>query len=89
MDYNSIVRNYIVTIITNELTTGRSDNDLIPFTKDEIDRFISERSNKIDDITNTIISEYTADGELELLKEPMLDWICGYLYVTNIFNTVN
>ncbi len=67
-------------MITSDLTIGRSDADLEPFTRDQINTFIEENNEKIEQVITTIINEYTNDNELELLKNPELDWIGEYLY---------
>ena len=67
-------------MITSDLTIGRSDADLEPFTREQINTFIEENNEKIEQVITTIINEYTNDNELELLKNPELDWIGEYLY---------
>jgi hypothetical protein len=67
-------------MIVNDLTIGRSDNDLIPFTSDEIDKFIEDNNNNIEKVITIMINEYSNDNELELLAKPLLDWIGEYLY---------
>jgi hypothetical protein len=67
-------------IICNDLTIGRSDNDLIPFTKVEIDKFIENNNDKIEEVIKLMIDDYSNDGDLELLKDPLFDWIGEYLY---------
>ena len=67
-------------MIVNDLTIGRSDHDLISFTSDEIDQFIEDNNNNIEKTITIMINEYSNDNELELLAEPLLDWIGEYLY---------
>lgn len=80
MDIHNILRTKIKLIITNDLTIGRTDNDLLPFTSVEIDNFIETNKYQIEKAITTIIDEYSKDNELELLKDPLFDWICEYLY---------
>ena len=82
MDYYNILKTKIKLMITNDLTIGRTDNDLIPFTSVEIDEFIENNKDNIEQVITTIINEYSNDNELELLKDPLLDWIGEYLYVS-------
>ncbi len=81
MDYYNILKTKIKLMITNDLTIGRTDNNLIPFTSVEIDKFIENNKDNIEQVIATIIHEYSNDNELELLKDPLLDWIGEYLYV--------
>lgn len=80
MDYYNILETKIKFMITNDLTIGRTDNDLTSFTSNEIEKFIEDNKNNIENAITTIINEYSNDNELELLKEPLLDWIAEYLY---------
>ena len=80
MDYRNILKTKIKLMIVNDLTIGRSDNDLIPFTSDEIDKFIEDNNNNIEKVITIMINEYSNDNELELLAKPLLDWIGEYLY---------
>jgi len=65
-------------MITNDLTIGRNDNDLIPFTNDEIHKFIEDNNDNIEECIRTMIDEYS--NEIELLANPEFDWIGEYLY---------
>ena len=80
VNYRSLLKNKMKYMITNDLTIGRSDAHLEPFTSDQINTFIEENNDKIEQVITTIINEYTNDNELELLKNPELDWIGEYLY---------
>lgn len=87
MNIHDILRTKICTMIANDLTIGRSDHDLLPFTSEEIDCFIKQNNDKIEKVIVTMIHEYSNDNELELLKNPLLDWIAEYLY--DIVDTKN
>ena len=80
MDYRNILKTKIKYMITQDLTIGRSDDNLIPFTSDEIDKFIEDNNNNIEKVITIMINEYSNDNDLELLAEPLLDWIGEYLY---------
>lgn len=80
MDYRDILKTKIKLMIVNDLTIGRSDNDLISFTKNEIDKFIEDNNNNIEKVITIMINEYSNDNELELLADPLFDWIGEYLY---------
>lgn len=79
-EYHDILKNKIVFMITNDLTIGRTDNDLVPYESDEIANFIKENNDKIEHVIENIIDDYDKDGEIELLKDPLMDWIGEYLY---------
>ena len=80
MNYQNILKTKIKLMITNDLTIGRTDNNLIPFTSDEINKFIEDNNNNIEKVIEIMINEYSNDNEIELLADPLLDWIGEYLY---------
>ncbi len=80
MDYHKILKEKIILIITNDLTIGRNDNDLVPYTDIEINEFIKDNNDNIEKVIEIIINDYTEDDELELLEDPLLDHIQEYLY---------
>jgi hypothetical protein len=80
MDYHNILETKIKFMITNDLTIGRNDNGLIPFTSDEINKFIEDNNDNIEKVIQIMIDEYSNDNEIELLADPLLDWIGEYLY---------
>jgi hypothetical protein len=49
-------------MIVNDLTIGRSDDNLIPFTSDEIDKFIEDNNNNIEKVITIMINEYSNDN---------------------------
>ena len=67
-------------MITQDLTIGRNDNELLPFTSDQINKFIEDNNDNIEKVITIMINEYSNDNDLELLAEPLLDWIGEYLY---------
>lgn len=75
-----ILKNKIAMMITNDLTIGRTDNDLAPYSDDQITDFIKANGDKIDSVIHNMIIDYDNDNELTLLKDPQLDWIREYLY---------
>jgi len=80
MNYHNILKKKIKLMITNDLTIGRIDNGLMPFTSDEIYKFIEDNNNNIKKVIIIMINDYSNDNELELLADPLLDWIGEYLY---------
>ena len=81
MDYRNTLKTRMHLIISSDLTIGRSDNDLRPFTEDEVTNFIELNQNNIETAIDNIIRDYTEDNELESLNNPELDWIREYLYL--------
>ena len=81
MDYRNTLKTRMHLIISNDLTIGRSDNDLRPFTEDEVTNFIELNQNNIETAIDNIIRDYTEENELESLNNPELDWIREYLYL--------
>ena len=80
MDYYGILKTKINFMITNDLTIGRNDDGLIPFTSDEIDNFIKDNNDNIEKVIKKMINDYSNDNEIELLADPLFDWIREYLY---------
>jgi transcription termination factor NusB len=81
MNYHDILKSKIILMITNDLTIGRSDNDLLPYTHDEIIKFIEANNNNIEKVIKTIIDDYANDNELDTINDDiLLDWIGEYLY---------
>ena len=80
MDYHNILKTKIKFMITNDLTIGRNDNGLTPFTSDEINNFIEDNNDNIEKVIKMMMDEYSNDNEIELLADPLLDWIGEYLY---------
>lgn len=80
MNYHNILKTKIKYMITQDLTIGRNDNDLLPFTTDKINKFIEDNNDNIEKVITIMINEYSNDNDLELLAEPLLDWIGEYLY---------
>ena len=78
--YHDILKNKIILMITNDLTIGRDDNKLKPYTPEQITNFINENNDKIEKTIQTIIYDYHDDDELELLEDPLFDQITEYLY---------
>lgn len=77
---DSTLKNKIELMLTNDLTVGRIDNNLIPFTNNQIDNFIKDNKDNILRVIVTMINDYNHDNELETLLDPPLDWIGEYLY---------
>ena len=80
MDYHTILKTKIKFMITNDLTIGRTDNGLTPYTRDEINTFLEENNDNIEKVIQLMMDEYSNDNEMELLADPLLDWIGEYLY---------
>lgn len=80
MNIHDIIKDIIITMLTNDLTIGRNDNDLQEFSNEEINSFLIKNENNIENVITTIIDVYTKDNDLELLENPLCDWIDEYLY---------
>lgn len=80
LKYYDILRYHIIKQIKCDLTIRRTDNDLVPYTKNEIESYIQENVSKIDMCINEMIKDYEEDDDLESLEDPLLDWITEYLY---------
>lgn len=89
MNYCDILREKITLMITNDLTIGRTDLYLTPFTKEKINTFIEDNHDNIEKVIQNMINDYSNDNELELLKEPLFDWIGEYLYEFVDINGLN
>lgn len=79
-EYKDILRNRIHKMIKDDFTIGRTDNDLEPYDDIKINRFITENTDKINNIISEMIEVYSEDGELESLKNAENDWIHEFMY---------
>ena len=72
----------IRTVITIDLTVGRKDDYLKPFSQDKIDRFIEENNDNIEIVIKNMINDYLCMfDDFDLIKNPpSLTWIREYLY---------
>jgi len=66
--------------IKADLTIGRSDNDLQPYTKEQVKLFRTTNKKKIKKVINKIIKEANEKNGLKLYLNPMDDWIREYVY---------
>ena len=70
-----------LTSITNNLTTGRNDQDLVPFSQEEIDVFITRNRENIEQAVKDMIFDYSSDSDtVDLLENPSCSMINEYLY---------
>jgi len=71
-------------MITNDLTIGREDEDLQSMTIDEINIFINNNTDNIENVINDIIEAFTETDEdiqdLLNIDEMPTDWIGEFLY---------
>lgn len=77
--YNNL-NDKIITQITADLTIGRSDNDLNPYTQEQINEFIQKNELNIKNTIENMINDCKEYIELEELNNPEDDWIREYLY---------
>jgi hypothetical protein len=75
-----IIRSRIIFMIKNDLTIGRRDAGLQPFSDIAIQEFIAENLENIQAAVQAIISDYEEDDELDQLVEPENSMILEYLY---------
>lgn len=62
----------------------RNANNLTPFTDDEIDNFIIENSNKIEDLIESMVKDYENNNELDKLKDASFDNIKKYYHIMEL-----
>lgn len=74
------LRKIAIDEITANLTIGREDDDLIPFTNEEVLQFVTKNSKRIDKCINYIYNDYSNDNELENLLNPMNSQVREYLF---------
>lgn len=81
VNYFDIIYAVALTSITNNLTTGRNDQDLVPFSQEEIDVFITRNRENIEQAVKDMIFDYSSDSDtVDLLENPSLSMINEYLY---------
>lgn len=69
-------------IITIDLTVGRKDDYLKPFSQDKIDKFIEENTENIRIVIEHMMNDYFCmfDDFDPIKNPPSLAWIREYLY---------
>ena len=77
--YISIYREMVDNII-GSLTVGREDNDLMPFTEERIDMFITANAQNISNAVIEMMNDYIDDDEYEDLNNREADWVREYVY---------
>lgn len=80
MDHRDSLKDKFISMIVNDLTIGRTDAKLKPFTIYEINDFLLINDSNIEQAVKIMIDDYTKDGTLEHLKNCEFDWIAEYLY---------
>ena len=86
----TILYKLILEQIRADLTTGQEDQDLDPYTIEQINNFVIDNEANIQKVISDMINAYEDDEELEDLLEPEPDWIREFLYehvkVPNMIN---
>jgi hypothetical protein len=67
-------------LIFCDLTVGRSDFGLEPYTSEQVNEFIAENSNNIQLAAGMMFASYEEDDDLHSLKHPSMDWFEDFLY---------
>lgn len=62
-----LLESRIIHQIQCDLTIGRRDNNLSPYTDDQLKAFMTEHRNEIQGFVQQIITEYEVDDELDYL----------------------
>jgi hypothetical protein len=70
----------IIEQICADLTTGRTDNELEPFNKVQISKFVYDNYNNINKVIEKMIEDYKEDDDLDELIDPPHEYIREYLY---------
>lgn len=78
--YYENIQNNMYIIIRNDLTIGRIEDGLKPFTEKEILSFIKDNSTDINEAIHSMYMDYLEDDKLDLLKMPQMVWFTEYLY---------
>lgn len=73
------IHDFMVNQIRCDLTNGRIDNDLMPYTSNEINAFLKEYESQI---MCAVIEMYNAyENELDELDHAENDWYREFLYL--------
>jgi hypothetical protein len=67
-------------IIFCDLTVGRSDDGMEPYSSEEVSKFIEENKGGIESAAKRMYEDYEEDGDLNSLRNPEMDWFSEYLY---------
>ncbi len=79
MNIRTILRSKILTMIKNDLTIGRTDNDLQAFKEEQINTFIDNNNNNIDSLIDVIIIEYTEQEIATIEYSQILEYLVDYI----------
>ena len=83
-DYIDIIKTAlhikIINLINADLVIGRIDNNLQPYTDQEIDVFINNNNENIDEMIEQIIRVYEYNNALYELENPTNECIRDFLY---------
>lgn len=74
------IREKIFVMIKNDLTIGRNDRDLEPYSDGEIRQFIIQNLNNIEEAIWAMIRDYEEDETTDELLNADSSMICEYLY---------
>ena len=78
--YIKIIKDMIIEMIKNDFIIGRIDKNREPYSIDIINNFIKINEEKLNYVVDNIIKAYNDDNDLELLENPLYDWIGEFLY---------
>jgi hypothetical protein len=67
-------------LIFCDLTIGRSDFGLEPYTSEQVSDFIADNANNIQLAAGMMFASYEEDDDLRSLKHPSMDWFQDFLY---------
>lgn len=87
------IRQYIIVQLTADLTIGRLDNNEQPYSQENIDEYIENNENKIQDIIDAIIQEFEDEDlidelesgiNMELIREFLYEHINPFDYIDEV-----
>jgi hypothetical protein len=84
MEFKDELKNKIKFMIKCDLLHIRIANNLTPFTDDEIDNFIIENDNIINDLIQNMVKDYENNNELDKLKDASFDQIKKYYHIIDV-----
>lgn len=78
--HKELIIDEIHSILRENLTIGRKNNNQKIYTEKKITEFIDDHEEEINNVVEEMIDTYNENGDLESLKEPNIYWIKEYLY---------
>jgi hypothetical protein len=83
-EFKQLIIEYMHDSIYIDLTKGREKYDLVPYTNQQVNKFILENKDNIELAASSMFEAYDEDGDLDTLNDPGIEWFREYLLEENV-----